>query len=393
MTTRDETLRRIRESIDHPATARELMQLLGIPREDRVAFRRHLKGLAATGELVQIRGQRYGLPGVRDVIVGRLRTSAGGFGFVVPEHEQDDSPGDIFISPTALGEALHGDRVVARIDRIRDGLRPEGRILKILTRANALIVGRYDEDARGIGTVTPFDDRLLAGVHILRGEAGGARPGEMVVVEVTRWPTAARGPSGRVAEVLGRLDDPGVDTLIVIRKHGLADAHGQAAVEEARRLIGGQASPSLMHARARDAAGRTDFRPLTIVTIDGEHARDFDDAISIERLPNGHYWLGVHIADVSHYVQEGSALDEEAYDRGTSVYFPERALHMFPEALATGLCSLNPGVDRLVQSCLMEVDGDGRVVRHEFHDGIINTRARMTYTDVNRILTDRDVET
>ncbi len=139
-----------------------------------------------------------------------------------------------------------------------------------------------------------------------------------------------------------------------------------------------------MHARKHDLAGRTDFRGLDIVTIDGEHARDFDDAISIEALENGHFWLGVHIADVSHYVREGSALDAEAYDRGTSVYFPDRALHMFPEELATGLCSLNPRVDRLVQSCLMEVDRQGTVVRHEFHDGIIRTCERMTYTDGGR---------
>jgi ribonuclease R len=212
----------------------------------------------------------------------------------------------------------------------------------------------------------------------------------MVVVEVTRWPTATRGPVGRVVEVLGRLDDPGVDVKIVIRKFHLPDEHSVAASEEAKRLAGGREAPSKVNASERDTAGRTDFRGLTVVTIDGEHARDFDDAISLERLPNGHYWLGVHIADVSHYVRQGSALDDEAYDRGTSVYFPDRALHMFPEELATGLCSLNPHVDRLVQSCLMEVDERGAVVSREFHDGVINCRSRMTYTDVNKILTDRD---
>ena len=140
----------------------------------------------------------------------------------------------------------------------------------------------------------------------------------------------------------------------------------------------------------RDLAGRTDFRPWVTVTIDGEHARDFDDAITIEKLSNGNYWLGVHIADVAHYVPEGEALDEEAYERATSVYFPDRAVHMFPSDLSTGLCSLNPNVDRLVQSCLMEVDRKGTVVRYEIHDGVIHSNARMTYTDVNAILTDRD---
>jgi ribonuclease R len=182
-------------------------------------------------------------------------------------------------------------------------------------------------------------------VQIPADEQGGAESGDMVSVEITRWPTAARGPLGRIVEVLGDIDEPGVDTEIIIRKYGIPDEHSPEAVEEARRLG--------TEVRPKDIAGRTDFRPLTTVTIDGEHARDFDDAITIERLANGNYWLGVHIADVAHYVAEGGALDEEAYDRATSVYFPERAVHMFPSDLSTGLCSLNPRVDRLVQSCLM----------------------------------------
>ena len=205
----------------------------------------------------------------------------------------------------------------------------------------------------------------------------------MVVVEITRWPTATRGPVGRVVEVLGSIDEPGVDTKIIIRKFHIPD-HAFGGSD--RRGDAGSAA----RCKERDIRGRTDFRPVTTVTIDGEHARDFDDAITIERLANGNYWLGVHIADVSHYVKEGSALDDEAYDRGTSVYFTERAVHMFPSELATGLCSLNPHVDRLVQSCLMEVDRRGRVVRYEMHDGVINSDARMTYTAVNAILTERD---
>src|SRR5262249_38584768 len=259
-----------------------------------------------------------------------------------------------------------------------------------LERSNTSIVGRYERDessrgasrATGMGYVTPFDRRVLMDIFIPPGQEGGASPGDMVIVELTRWPTATRGAIGRVAEVLGDIDAPGVDTEIIIRKHGIPDAHGADAVAEAVRL-GAVVSE-------RDVRGRPDFRAGPTVTIDGEHARDFDDAITIERLPNGNFWLGVHIADVSHYVQEGSALDREAYERGTSVYFPERAVHMFPSELATGLCSLNPHVDRLVQSCLMEVDRYGQVVRYEFHDGGINSNERMTYTAVNAILTDRD---
>jgi ribonuclease R len=236
-----------------------------------------------------------------------------------------------------------------------------------------------------LGYVVPFDKRVLTDIHVPTGQSSSAETGEMVLVEITRWPTATRGPVGRVVEVLGRVEEQGVDTQIIIRKFGIPDAHSEDAVDEARRI--GSA------VREKDIRGRTDFRGVTTVTIDGEHARDFDDAITIERLANGHYWLGVHIADVSHYVREGSALDEEAYDRGTSVYFTERAVHMFPAELATGLCSLNPRVDRLVQSCLMEVDRRGTVVRYEIHDGVINSDERMTYTAVNAILTDRDAET
>ena len=206
----------------------------------------------------------------------------------------------------------------------------------------------------------------------------------MVVVEITRWPTPSRGPLGRITEVLGTIDEPGVDNEIIIRKYGIPDAHSDEAVAEARRL-GTQV-------RESDLKGRTDFRPRTTVTIDGEHARDFDDAITLDRLPDGSFWLGVHIADVAHYVQEGSALDLEAYERATSVYFPDRAVHMFPSDLSTGLCSLNPDTDRLVQSCLMEIDPKGTVVRYELHDGVIHSDARMTYTDVNSILTDGDAE-
>jgi ribonuclease R len=269
-----------------------------------------------------------------------------------------------------------------RIERIKDGGRAEGRIIRILERANQLIVGRYDRGEGGMGFVVPFDRRVLMDVVIPAGQEGGASPGEMVTVELTRWPTSSRGAIGRVAEVLGDIDAPGVDTEIIIRKYGIPDVHSAEAVAEAVRLG--------VSVSDRDTRGRTDFRRVRTVTIDGEHARDFDDAITIERLPNGHYWLGVHIADVSHYVREASALDREAYERGTSVYFPERAVHMFPSELATGLCSLNPHVDRLVQSCLMEIDQRGHVARKEFHDGVINSDERMTYTAVNGILTDRD---
>jgi ribonuclease R len=380
----DDILQRIRDRVDHPATAKELLQLLRIPPEARPTFKRRLRALVAAGALVEIRGHRFGLPDRMNLIVGRVSTHPRGFAFVEPETAGEE-PGSIYIAGNNLNQAMHGDRVVVRVEHRRSGDRIEGRILRILERSAAQIVGRYDRDPGGQGFVVPFDRRILMDVQIPRGEAGSAAVGEMVTVRITRFPTATRPALGRVVEVLGRLDEPGVDTAVIIRKYGLPDAHSAEAVAQARRL-----GP---HVRDKDLQSRTDFRRWLTVTIDGEHARDFDDAISIDRLPNGNFWLGVHIADVAHYVTEGSALDTDAYERATSVYFPERAVHMFPSELSTGLCSLNPHVDRLVQSCLMEVDRrSGAVVRYELHDGVIHSQARMTYTAVNAILTDRDPE-
>src|SRR5437660_3300815 len=383
MYSRDQVLALMRDRVHHPAGMRELLQLLRIPRDERTTFKRHIKSLVSSGDLIQIRGHRFGLPEKMDLYVGRLQTHPAGYGFVTPERPLETG-GDIYISPPHLNDAMHGDRVVVRIERVKDDGRSEGRVIRILQRGNESLVGRYDRDENGMGYAVPFDRRVLMDIVIPPGQEGGASPGEMVTVELTRWPTATRSAIGRVAEVLGDIDAPGVDTEIIIRKHGIPDAHGADAIAEAVRL-GTTVSE-------RDLRGRTDFRGVPTVTIDGEHARDFDDAITIEMLPNGHFWLGVHIADVSHYVHEDSALDREAYERGTSVYFPERAVHMFPSELATGLCSLNPQVDRLVQSCLMEVNRQGEVVRHEMHDGVINSNERMTYAAVNGILTDRDPE-
>jgi ribonuclease R len=377
----DQLLTAIRERIDHPATARELLQRLKIPREQRATVKRLLTGLVEQGHLIQTRGNRFGLPDRMNLVIGRVQTHPRGFGFVIPDRPVEGFAGDIFIAGGNLNQAMHGDRVVARIERSTEE-RAEGRIVRILERGSSSIVGRFEVDESRMGFLVPFDRRLIMDVMIPNEERHDAEPGDMVVVEITRFPTPTRSALGRVLEVLGDIEEPGVDTEIIIRKYGISDVHGEDAIAEATRLGGS--------VKEKDIRGRTDFRGRTTVTIDGEHARDFDDAITIERLPNGNYWLGVHIADVAHYVPEGSALDEEAYERATSVYFPERAVHMFPSELSTGLCSLNPDVDRLVQTCLMEIDRRGEVVRYEIHDGVIHSDARMTYTDVNKILTDRD---
>ena len=378
-----EIVARIRDRVSHPATIGELMRTLAIPREDRHRFRRRITQLVESGELIRIRGERYGLADRMQLVVGRLQVNPRGFGFVTPEHAVEGAVEDIFVAGVNLHQAMHGDRVAVRPERAAG--RAEGRIVRVLDRANHDLVGRYDVDDTGVGFVLPFDPRVIMDIQIPAAATGDARSGQMVVVEIDRWPTPTRNPIGRIVEVLGALDDPGVDTTLIIRKHRIPDTHDPAAVAEAGRL--GDV------VKRADLRRRTDFRSLLTVTIDGETARDFDDAISLEPLPNGHHRLGVHIADVAHYVQEGSALDLTAYTRGTSVYFPERALHMFPAPLATGLCSLNPGVDRLVQSCLMEIDRRGAVARYELHDGVIRSDARMTYTAVDAILTRHDADT
>ena len=381
MMNREQLLNLMREKVDHPATPRELLQRLKIPRDQRATVSRLLTALVESGHLVQTRGNRFGLPDRMNLIVGRIQTNPRGFGFVVPDRPVEGVSGDIYIPGANLNQAMHGDKVVARLERT-GGERAEGRIVRILERGASSVVGRFEVDESGMGFLVPFDRRVIVDVLIPGDERANAQAGEMVVVEITRWPTPTRSPLGRVIAVLGGIEEPGVDTEIIIRKYGINDRHGDDAIEEATRLGGA--------VKEKDIRGRTDFRPATTVTIDGEHARDFDDAITIEKLANGNYWLGVHIADVAHYVPEGSALDEEAYERSTSVYFPERAVHMFPSELSTGLCSLNPHVDRLVQSCLMEIDRRGDVVRYEIHDGVIHSDARMTYTEVNAILTEGD---
>lgn len=376
--TPDELLHRIRERVTHPSTVKELMRALKLPKGEAPGIRRALKTLVDRGALIETRGRHFGLPELMDLAPGRITVHPNGFGFVKLDRPSDEFTGDVYVAGHNLHEAMHGDRVLVRVERHgRDG-RAEGRIVRILERSATTTVGRFDREAQGVQYVTPFDKRLLMDVQVADGDHLGATPGQMVVVEILRWPIHGRPALGRVIEIIGSLDEPGVDTQIIIRKHGIPDRHSEESIAQARRL-GVEIDP-------RDIEGRTDFRDDVVVTIDGEHARDFDDAISVERLENGHYLLKVHIADVAHYVHEGSALDHEAAERATSVYFPERAVHMFPEELATGLCSLRPHVDRLVQSCVMEIDTKGRVVEASLHDGVIVSRARMTYTEVHEIL-------
>src|SRR5438445_1209920 len=368
-----------------PMAVREVVRRLGLD----ASLRRDLKGvlrkLIADGEVVSVHGARVGLPSRMDLVVGRLTANPAGFGFVAPDKPAPGArrrEGDVYVSAVNMKEALHGDRVVARIER-HTPKGAEGRIIRVLERAQQRIVGRFEEDGRFGGHVIPFDRRVLHEVFIPPGDQAGAKPGDMVLAEITRPPTATRNPSGRVLEVLGRLDDPGTDLKVIMAKYDLPDAFPEDVEAEAARV------PTAV--RAADTAGRTDFRGWETVTVDPETARDHDDAISLDRLPGGGWKLAVHIADVAHYVRPGPALDQEAYLRGTSVYFPDRVVPMLPHALSSNICSLVEDQDRLTQPAVLELDARGRVRKAEFHDGVIRSRARMSYQQVQRIV-DGDAE-
>ena len=324
----------------------------------------------------------------RATVVGRLVGHRDGYGFVIPDSPLPEIRGDIFIPAGAIGDALHGDRVLVSGIRARDEGRAEGRIQRVLDRAQKTVVGEFRFGRRS-NYVIPFDDRIPHQIVIPPGmeipaEKGGKSFSRdeleraVVNVEITRFPSGLQSGAGRVREVLGKADDFGVDVEIIIRKYHLPHEFSAEALREA------QAVPQAVPAEA--SAGRRDFRDLPIVTIDGETAKDFDDAVAVLELPNGNYQLQVHIADVASYVRPDSALDRDARLRGTSVYFPDRAVPMLPFELSNGICSLKPNEDRLVLSALLEMDREGEVVDVEFCEGVIRSAARMTYTDVNRVL-------
>jgi ribonuclease R len=372
--------RRIKERLrilGRPTTEKDVLKQLRVKGEARLEAKRAIEALVAKGELVRTRTDRIGLPEKMDLVAGRLEMKRGGFGFVVPS---EAGLADVYIPSTELADALHGDRVLAHVAKKSADGRLEGRIVKVVERVTTQIVGRLETDAGGT-RVVPFDPRFPYEVFLPDKDLRGATAKDMVVVELTRYPAPYRAPLGRIVEVVGNVDEPGVDLLVVVAKHGLPDEFPGDVRSEADS-ISTEVDPEAL-------ARREDFRDRPIVTIDGETARDFDDAVEVEILENGNFLLGVHIADVSHYVREGSRLDQEAFYRGTSVYFPERALPMLPERLSNGICSLNPGVDRLVQSVFVEVSPAGKVVGSRFADGVIRSRARMTYTKVKGILVDR----
>ncbi|ACV57791.1 ribonuclease R [Alicyclobacillus acidocaldarius subsp. acidocaldarius DSM 446] len=367
-----------------PSTVQELCERLGVTSAaDFRAFVRLLNEMEDAGDLVRTKNNRYALPEQMNFIAGRLQLKARGYGFVIPENEAE---ADIYILQTALNGAMSGDRVLVRLREERGKgaqAHREGEIVKILERGNDRIVGQIAIYAHH-AFVTPLDKRFPEDVFVPKDAVGNAHDGQVVVVELTSYPTATHGPVGRVVEVLGYPDEPGVDILAIVRKYNLPEAFPEDVLADAERIP--------LEIDPAEIARRKDFRGETIVTIDGDDAKDLDDAVHVKRLPNGHYELGVHIADVGYYVKENSPLDKEAFRRGTSVYLVDRVIPMLPPRLSNNICSLNPKVDRLTMSCVMEIDGQGRVVSHEIVPSVIRTAERMTYNDVRKILEDEDEE-
>src|SRR5262252_6655829 len=427
-------LKHIARQSKRQAGYKQLVRELGLHGEERRELNDHLQKLVKSGQLIPIDSDRFQLPQAaadKNVIAGRLSMHRDGFGFVIPDPKslgqlKSKLAGDIFIPPHQIGTAMHGDMVLADIANIRPDGRAEGRIVRSINRAHPTVVGIFHYGSRR-NYVVPIDTKITQEIVIPEGleepdssatsadvsansavkgfekpEAAKAQrrrkksvdrvlgeeavrhadwsnlEGVVVDVEITDWPSATQSPRGKVIEILGREDDFGVDVEIIIRKFHLPHHFPAATLEEAQQI------PATIS--ARELHRRRDFRSQPIVTIDGETARDFDDAVLVRILPNNKFELQVHIADVAQYVTPGSALDQEARLRGTSVYFPDRAVPMLPLELSTDICSLRPHLDRLVMSCIMEIDHRGEIVTYELCEGVIRSAERMTYTAVNAVL-------
>jgi len=415
-------LKHIARQAKRTAGFKQLVRELGVHGDERGELDERLRKLVAGGALISVGSDRYALPqaaGDKNFVAGRLTMHRDGFGFVIPDANSLPASlkarlaGDIFVAPHLIGNAMHGDRVLVEITSVRPDGRAEGRIVRPVARAHPTVVGTFHHGGRR-NYVSPMDTKITQEIVIPVGmeipkphNAEGAEDAEgrkgrkksldrvlgeeaaqqtewddlegvVVDVEITDWPSPTQNPRGKVIEILGRENDFGVDVEITIRKFHLPHRFPTAAIAEAEE------APAAI--TGRELQGRRDFRVLPIVTIDGETARDFDDAVYVSRLENDNFELQVHIADVAHYVTPGSALDQEARLRGTSVYFPDRAVPMLPLELSTDLCSLRPKVDRLVMSCLMEIDHRGEIVGYELCEGVIRSAERMTYTAVNAVL-------
>lgn len=364
-----------------PMKLKELAILLQVPKEQRSELKAVMDALEAEGKVHVSQKGKY-LKGAGRTLRGVYQAHPRGFGFVTIEGETDD----IFIPEKETNGALHGDTVEILLTASPEGKRKEGKIVKIAERGTAKIVGLY-QVAKGkhYGFVIPDNQRFLQDIFVPEERAKGAVDGHKVVVELTSYGSDNAKPEGKIVEILGHVNDPGVDIMSIVKSYDLPVEFPEKVMNQAERV------PE--EVSDADMAGRKDLREWVMVTIDGEDAKDLDDAVSLTRTEDGKNWiLGVHIADVANYVQERSALDREALHRGTSVYLADRVIPMLPHRLSNGICSLNAGVDRLAMSCIMTVDAKGDVIDHEICESVIRVNERMSYTSVKKILEDHDEE-
>ncbi|MFC5700700.1 ribonuclease R [Cohnella faecalis] len=385
MCTEQELLDFMRETAYKPMTYQELEKHFGIANaEEFKAFLRMLTEMENEGKILLTRTDRYGVPERMNLLRGRLQAHPKGFAFLLPE--EPDHP-DVYIHANDLQSAMNGDTVLVRVTSKSDnGSRLEGEVVRVVKRAVTQVVGLFTSHD-SFGFVVPDDKRINKDIFIRQESFLGAASGQKVVVKIVKYPEGRSAAEGEIVEILGNKDEPGVDILSIIRKHGLPEGFPEEVLAEA------EAAPEVITEDEIVSQGRRDLRNKVIVTIDGEDAKDLDDAVNVEVLENGNWLLGVHIADVSYYVREKSKLDEEAYNRGTSVYLVDRVIPMLPHRLSNGICSLNPKVDRLTMSCEMEFDPRTmRRVRHDIFTSVIRTKERMTYTNVRKIVQDEDPE-
>jgi len=360
-----------------PVALAEIGEYFGIDEGDQASLWAVLKALEEEGRIVRVRRGKYALPERLNMLAGRLQGHPRGYGFVLVEGGDD-----VYIPADKMHGAMHNDRVLVRIkSSVLAGKSREGEVVRILARANEQVVGTYTGTNR-YGFVVPEEKRIWHDIFIPGTGIGEARSGDLVVAAITRWPQDKRSPEGEIIEVLGHKGDPDLDILGIIKKYHLEDRFPEPVLREAEQI------PAAV--RGEEIIGRTDLRQLQTVTIDNDDARDLDDALSIEKRVNGNYLLGVHIADVAHYVVENSAMDKEARKRGCSVYFPDRVLPMLPPRLSNGICSLNEGEDRLTLTVFIEIDPGGTVVFYELRESVIKVARRLSYSTVSAIIAGKE---
>ncbi|KUO77527.1 MAG: ribonuclease R [Clostridia bacterium BRH_c25] len=371
----------MKEDAYKPLSYNELVQEFQRDFQQVSEFEEVLNSLLEDGSIIITRKNKYGVTEKMNLVPGRIQGNKKGFGFLIPDNKEIC---DLFIPAENLNGAMHNDRVIVRLTAGELGTKKsEGEVIKILKRSNERVVGTF-ENGKGFGFVVPDDPRIYQDIFVSKADFNSAKDGHKVVVEITKWPEGRRNPEGIVVEVLGHKDDIGTDIISIIRGHNLPEEFPSEVEEQAGKIPERVAEA--------DIEKRRDLRGKVIVTIDGDDAKDLDDAVSLEMLPNGNFLLGVHIADVTQYVFENSYLDKEALKRGTSVYLVDRVVPMLPRRLSNGICSLNPQIERLTLSCDMEIDKRGKVKRYEIYESVIKTKERMSYKNVNKILTDNDSE-